>query len=79
MQTLTLILRAGVTQRRELFGMSSEEVADQAVRGMMSGRRVIVPGAANRLFVALAQLLGGRWSARMAAGINRRFRALRAD
>lgn len=50
-------MRAGVKARGEGSGMDPAEVATQGYRGMLAGRRVVVPGVTSKLFVALTRLL----------------------
>jgi len=41
----------------EFLTLSAEAVAEAGYRGLMQGRRVVVPGALNKFFVLLMQLL----------------------
>jgi short-subunit dehydrogenase len=51
--------RAGVTGRKfpPLFTRSAEEVARAGYRGLAQGRRLVVPGFANKLVTALTRLV----------------------
>jgi short-subunit dehydrogenase len=60
--------RAGMIEKKSFFSMSADAVAAIAIRGMMRGKAVIVPGWHNSLYAAAsgwlpAGLLGGftRW------------------
>lgn len=49
--------RAGVRARRESSGMDPAEVASQGYRGMLLGRRLVIPGRWNKIFVLVTRLL----------------------
>lgn len=49
--------RAGVRARHESSGMDPVEVAAQGYRGMVLGRRLVVPGLWNKVFVLVTRLL----------------------
>jgi short-subunit dehydrogenase len=55
--------RAGVKNARPpaLLVRSAETVAAAGYRGLMAGRRVVVPGMVNRLTVALIRFVPRRW------------------
>ena len=40
--------------------MDAATVADAGYRGLMRGKSVVIPGAANRLFAAMARWMPGR-------------------
>lgn len=49
--------RAGIGQKRKHSGMTSQAAAHIGYVGTMRGKRLVVPGFINRLYVLLAQLL----------------------
>ena len=49
--------RAGIAEKKKSSGMTAEDAARIAYQETMRGRAVVIPGAANRLFVLLAKLL----------------------
>jgi len=49
--------RAGMPARRSLLTCSAAEVAQAGYRGLMAGRRVVVPGLANKMAVTLLRHL----------------------
>ncbi|HET9219996.1 MAG TPA: SDR family oxidoreductase [Terriglobia bacterium] len=49
--------RAGIAEKDKGSGMSAEAAARIAARETMRGKAVVIPGAANRLFVLLAKVL----------------------
>lgn len=51
--------------------MTAADVAEQCLRGIDRGRRVIVPGALNAAHSFAAQLLPPSWASRVAAYVNR--------
>ncbi len=51
--------------------MEARAVAEAGYRGMMAGRRVVVPGLYNRFQVLLARLLPNRLMVRMAGAMLR--------
>ncbi len=49
-------MRAGVKEKKPGGkGMSAEVVADAGYQGLLRGKRIVVPGMHNRLFVAIAR------------------------
>lgn len=55
--------RAGVARERRpagAFSTSAEQVAEQGYRGLMRGRRLVVPGLANKIVVFIAPLVPRR-------------------
>ena len=58
------LLRSGV--------LSAEAVAESGYKGVMSGRRVVVPGLANKLGVFLTRILPRRAVVRYAHAMLRR-------
>ena len=65
--------RAGVkaAQFPRALTRSAERVAEDGYRGLQEGRRVVVPGFANKLVTVLAPLLPRRWILQMADAGNR--------
>jgi short-subunit dehydrogenase len=65
--------RAGVKAMKfpRTLTRSAERVADDGYRGLQEGRRVVVPGFANKLVTVLAPMLPRRWILKMADGRNR--------
>lgn len=63
--------RAGLSDAGKLKGISAEEAADAAYRGLVERRSVVVPGASNKAFAAAARLAGGRGAAALVGGLNR--------
>jgi hypothetical protein len=53
--------RAGIGQRRKTSGMTAQAAAHIAYEETLRGKRIVVPGFINRLYVFLAQRLPG-WS-----------------
>jgi short-subunit dehydrogenase len=49
--------RAGIAEKNKGSGMSAEAAARIAFEETMRGKAVVIPGAANRLFVLLAKVL----------------------
>lgn len=66
--------RAGVSTKR-MSGMSAEAVAECGYRGMMAGRRLVVPGLLNKLFVFVARRIPSG-AIPVLTGIISRFRGL---
>ncbi len=60
--------RAGITNVRLFrFGaMTAEAVAEAGYRGLVAGRRLVIPGLNNRLQILAARILPGAFVARMA-------------
>ena len=54
--------------------LSARAVADQAIRGLLKGKRTVVPGAANRVGLLAARLLPTGLVARVVAGVQERKR-----
>jgi short-subunit dehydrogenase len=55
--------RAGVARERRpagAFSTSAEQVAEQGYRGLMRGRRLVVPGLANKIVAFIAPLVPRR-------------------
>jgi len=65
--------RAGVKAMKfpRTLTRSAERVANDGYRGLQEGRRVVVPGFANKLVTVLAPMLPRRWILKMADGRNR--------
>lgn len=63
--------RAGVKEKDPSSGMSADEVARRALRAVDRRRRVLVPGPANRIFVALARHLPRSWLHALLGRVNR--------
>src|SRR5262249_47076180 len=64
--------RAGVSRSR-LFrsgAMDADAVAKAGYEGLMSGRRVVIPGLKNRLIVLAGRLASRRFLARVAGQLN---------
>ena len=49
--------RAGIDMRAPLLTCSAERVARAGYRGLMAGRRLVVPGLGNRLITAVVRLV----------------------
>lgn len=64
--------RAGMKEKRSAFGLSAAEVARIAVRGMLSGKLVVVPGWGNTLYVCCARWLPAGLLGRFTRWFNRR-------
>lgn len=66
--------RAGVEASRlvQIGMMSAHDVATAGYDGMMAGKSLVVPGAANKAAVGLSKVLPGRLAARLAALLGRR-------
>jgi short-subunit dehydrogenase len=66
--------RAGVRTERypRLFTQSAEQVAEDGYRGLAAGRRLVVPGFANRLVPALLRLAPRQLVLSMVDARNRR-------
>lgn len=63
--------RAGMQQfRKEAFMMDARVVAEIGFRGAMRGKRVVVPGAMNKLSATLAGFVPARFSARIVRKLN---------
>jgi short-subunit dehydrogenase len=60
--------RAHLHSRRHLPMMSAKEVAEAGFKGVMSGKRVVIPGRMNRIGAFLAR----RVPLRLASGIVRK-------
>jgi len=52
-------------------GMDARRVAERAVSGLLRGRRLIVPGIANRLAIIVARFVPRALSARITYRVNR--------
>jgi short-subunit dehydrogenase len=65
--------RAGVTTKSfpPLLTQTAEEVALQGYRGLQAGRRVVVPGFANKVVIAMTHLLPRRWMLELSDARNR--------
>jgi hypothetical protein len=65
--------RAGVMNKSfpRLLTKTAEEVALEGYRGLRAGRRVVVPGLANKIVVAMTHLLPRRWMLELSAARNR--------
>lgn len=63
--------RAGIAEKNKDSGMTPEAAAKIAYAGTMRGRPVIIPGAANQLFVLLGKLLPNSSFTRIVRFINR--------
>ena len=56
--------RAGIKSGRggpRILTLSAEEVAEEGYRGLMEGRRVVIPGFGNKAVAVLAGLLPRKW------------------
>jgi len=53
--------RAGIPEKKSIFGMSSESVADIAFRGLMEGKAVVIPGLFNKFYVGIGRFIPARW------------------
>jgi len=62
--------RAGVRAKTENKGMSADDVAEDGYRGLMAGKRVVVPGGWNRVFVRVCGLIPRGWVAPFVRRIN---------
>jgi short-subunit dehydrogenase len=62
--------RAGIVEKNKASGMTAEAAARIAFRETMRGRSVVVPGMANRVFVALAKVLPNSFLAGVIRYIN---------
>lgn len=56
---------------RAAFTMPARVVAEAGYRGLMRGRRVVIPGVTNQLVSALARRLPVRWVAAIAGRLNK--------
>jgi short-subunit dehydrogenase len=50
---------------------SAERVAAEGYRGLQEGRRVVVPGFANRVVTVLGRIMPRRWLLEMSDSHNR--------
>jgi short-subunit dehydrogenase len=50
---------------------SAERVAEEGYRGLQEGRRVVVPGFANKAVAALARILPRHWLLELSGSRNR--------
>ena len=64
--------RAGIAEKNKTSGMSAEAAARIAARETMRGKAVVIPGAANRLFVLLAKVFPGTAFTGIIRYINRK-------
>jgi short-subunit dehydrogenase len=66
--------RAGVRTERypRLFTQSADKVAEDGYRGLAAGRRLVVPGLANKLVPALLRLAPRSWRLALVGARNRR-------
>ena len=62
--------RAGMRAARKLPMMDARAVAEAGYRGLMQGRRVVIPGASNKLTSLLAKWSPVRLAAAVVAAIN---------
>jgi hypothetical protein len=62
--------RAGIVEKNKGSGMTAEAAARIAFRETMRGKTVVVPGIANRVFVALGKLLPNSFFAGIIRYIN---------
>jgi len=63
--------RAGMQRSlRWLPLMEADEVARIGYRGLMRGKRIVIPGTMNRIAAALSKCLPARFTAKMVRGIN---------
>ena len=62
--------RAGVPKGYfpSLLSRSAERVAREGYEGLMNGKRVVVPGSANKVLVFLPRLLPRRWALALTKG-----------
>lgn len=62
--------RAGIAGRASppLLEVSAAQVAEEGYRGLMAGRRRVVPGAFNKVIVTLSGIMPRRW---VLAGVER--------
>jgi short-subunit dehydrogenase len=58
--------------RRDIVMMDADDVAEIGYRGLMRGKRVVVPGALNKFTSTLAKFMPSRFTARIVRRINGR-------
>lgn len=63
--------RAGISTRKPYPMMSAQAVAEAGFRGLMRGRRVVVPGWSNRVMAAFLKRLPPAWPSRAVQRIHR--------
>ena len=56
--------------RRDGLMMDAGVVARVGYRGLMRGKRVVIPGAMNRLMAALTHVVPTRWITKIVRGLN---------
>jgi short-subunit dehydrogenase len=65
--------RAGMGDaRRDALMMDAGRVAELGFRGLMRGKRIVVPGLLNRLTAALAKAAPATWTAKVVRKVNGR-------
>ncbi len=62
--------RAHINEKNKDSGMSSKQVAQIAFKGLNRGKRIIVPGQINRVFVSVVRHLPGHVTTRLLYKIN---------
>ena len=64
--------RAGVSKRATIFHVPAARVAEEGYRGLMRGKRMVIPGFGNKLLTVLARIAPRSW---LLAAAGRRQRA----
>jgi short-subunit dehydrogenase len=64
--------RAGVVSKSfpPFLTRTAQEVALEGYRGLQAGRRLVVPGFANKMVTVMAQLLPRRWMLELSQARN---------
>lgn len=63
---------AGKAGKQDLDNaMSAQQVAEAGYRGLMRGRRVVIPGLLNRMMVTATKIMPRSWSAAIVSRIQR--------